>query len=245
MAAHTVNTDVRTHFVAGLALMSAGVAAQQADPYGPILAAVNNSLDEPRIFLQVDGKSQLEGSEESYLTRIWIQGRQLWLEGSISGKPRITIIADGKHVWRYDPAANEYTFLKQDPDLTLTLAVVVAWAREEAQRPLRLLAHSVRWLVKPLSDVQETEVKIWQTTGSGENWRGTILDFRFDAPSFPEGRMLSLTIEERFDQPDGKLKHARHTAKFYYPDVPYGFVFEFKPPPGAKPAADLPRRGGG
>ncbi|MCH8274979.1 MAG: hypothetical protein IH851_09335 [Armatimonadetes bacterium] len=222
-----------------------GQAGQELDPYAFILSAVDRSLGEARLYLDMTGWEAVTGREDRlFRTQVWIQGSNLYVESHLNGNLRLSIVADGQKVWRYDAVANEYTFLSQPGTIGETLGLAVAWARNEAQRPLRLLARSPRWLVIPRSNVEPTFVEVWQTTGEGEKWRGTILQFSFDAPS-PDGRMDRLEIVERFDTGRNGLREAEYTARFSYPASPFDFEFEFVPPKGAKPAADLPRRIGG
>lgn len=215
---------------------------QGPDPYPFILNAVQNTLTQPRFYAEVVGWERVGNNPtRHYLTRLWQEGGKLLIETYEDGKARLTLVADGRYIWRYDPVAKEYTFLTQSSTFQGTMNTVVAWSRKETQRPMRLLALSPRWLTAPSSNVQPTFVEVWQSTGQGNSWRGTSFRFDFDAPH-PAGKMSRLYIFERYDMAKGGLREAEFTMTFSYPPSSFGFPFTFVPPPDSRPAADLPRR---
>ncbi len=237
-----------THFLAGIAggLSLLGgpslLWAQGPDPYPFILNAVRNSLSAPRFYAEVTGWERTGNNPtRQYLMRCWYEGGKLLVEAYEDAKIRLLLVNDGRYVWRYDPVANEYTFLPQGSTFQEVIGTIVAWSRKEMQRPMRLLALSPRWLTAPSSNVQPTYVEVWQSTGQGNSWRGTSLRFDFDAPH-PAGKMDKLYIYERYDITGGGTREGEFTMTFSYPANSFGIPFTFVPPPGSRPAADLPRR---
>jgi hypothetical protein len=149
----------------------------------------------------------------------------------------LDLTADGRKVWRYDPVANEYTFLNQPEMFSQTMSLVAGWSRSQLQRPLRTMAGGVRWLVAPRFEEGDDFVRVYQTRPlPGGDWRGTDIKFKFD----DQGRVDRFTIEDRLDTLGG-FKQVWLDGLFAYP-TSLNVNFQFTPPRGAKPAADLPVR---
>lgn len=232
-------------------LAGAVCASAQAvvDPDQVIGAAVGNSLAQPYVFIEQVGWEDLSSRRlADHLTRIWLEApNRVYLEAYKDGALALRVVADGAQVWRYDATRNEYSFSKQPAGLAQTLQVMAAWSRKEDQRLLRLLAGSSNWLILPdvyylpssasIREVVKERVRI-----VGSDWRGERHAFRFD-DFHPSGKMQVLRLEAKRDTPNG-LSHTYFESQFSYPP---GFPFQirFTPPPGAKPAADLPGRIGG
>ncbi|MGI8924262.1 MAG: hypothetical protein ACR2HJ_09555 [Fimbriimonadales bacterium] len=213
----------------------------QLDPYTQIERAVDISLRHAQVIVDVGGWTQMGNSPaEQYRLRVYIQGKKMLADAFVNDERRLMVLADSAKVWRYDPAANEYTYLAQPDTIQKTFGVAVAWARSEMQRPLRLLAQSSRWLVNPTIESESHHVRLHTVVpvGSEGDWRGTDLNFYFSQTS---GAMQSFTIRERIDMPGRTLKVSDFTGTFLYPET-FNYPFTFTPPRGSKPAADLPSR---
>lgn len=232
------------------ALMFASLAVAQ-DPQPIIIGAVNGSLAAPRVFVQMTGYKKFGSTlTEDYETRIYIQGQKFLIESYVDGTQKMQIVGDGARVWRYDPIKKEYSFLKLETwDLSKAFFTAAGWARTEAQRPIRLLAKSSNWLVNPLSRIvndafgEPVRIDLWQTTGTGPNWRGTIINFYLDPLN---DRMDRVEIAEQIDVTTTVMHQAAYSIGFLYSDEPFkDSWFTFTPPAGSKPAADMPRRIGG
>lgn len=226
--------------VHSLALMLGAALLQQPDPYAAIQAAVKQSLSQPQVYVDVSGSVKYGNkTAATYLMRFYIQGQKFILDSYVDDKRRMLVIADGNKVWRYDPIVNEYTFLDEPKDITAAFGVAAAWMRSEAQRPVRLLAASARWLMNPQSEVRPDRVRIFALKPVGAaDWRGTEIRFIFDGDY---GKLQTYSIEERENAGAG-VKKTRFDATFIYTQPFTNVTFAFKPPPGAKPAADLPIR---
>ncbi len=187
---------------------------------------------------------------EDYETRIYIQNQRFLIESYVDSVIKTQIIGDGTRVWRYDPIKKEYSYIKPDSwDLSKALFTAAGWARNEAQRPIRLLAKSTNWLVNPQERIinnssgEPVRVDLWQTTGAGSDWRGTILNFYID-PLL--NRLERVEIAEQIDVTATVLHQSAFSIGFMYSDDPFkDSWFSFIPPIGSKPAADIPKRIGG
>ena len=211
--------------------------AQVRDMYPVVEAAAAASAAQPIVVLDVGGWQDSNRVRERFQLRFYIKEGKVYAEQFTNDVRKLIVVADGKRVWRYDPIANEYTFLDQPADLQKTLGLVAAWSRKNLQRPLRLMAGSARWLVIPKFEGEDNWVRAFQTRPVGDDdWRGTDTRFEFD----DSGRMERITIEDRLDTRAG-LTHVWMEGVFAYPDQ-ITVSFEFAPPRGAKPAADLPVR---
>lgn len=219
------------------------------DPQVVIGAAVSNSLAQSHMFAEQIGWEDVRGRRISdTLTRIWYQNPNLiYIESYQNGTMVLRIVADGSKVWRYNAIRNEYSFSVQPGGLQQTLQVMASWARREDQWLLRLLAGSSNWLVLPAvqynpSPATINEVVQEKVSWTGGDWRGERHTFRFD-DFYPSGKMARLVLESKTDTPTG-LRHTLYDTMFAYPGQ-FSFQISFTPPPGAKPAADLPGRIGG
>lgn len=216
-------------------------AVAQPDYYAVIEAAAARSVSEPRFILDVGGSETTGNRTERFQLRLFVENGKVSAEQIVDGRQRLLIIADGTKVWRYDPVANEYTFINQPDTLRKTLSLAAGWSRSQLQRPLRLAALSVRWLVAPSFEPGENWIRVYQTRNE-PNWRGTDMSFRFDERQ----RLDRFVIEDRHDTLAG-FKQVTMEGLFAFPNS-MNVSFSFTPPAGAKPAADLPPRppsGGG
>lgn len=223
-----------------LACLTAPAAFTQVDPYAAIGFAVKQTLAEPQVYVGISGFMTFGSTQETYLARLYIKGNAFALDAFVNDERRLLVIADGTKVWRYDPVRNEYTYLKQPETLDKAFEVAASFSRAELQKPLRLLAGSARWLVKPQAQSDPEHVRLWETQPFGQgDWRGADSNFDFDRPS---GKMEWFTYEEKRNIPQIGLRHVAIRGDFIY-DRPFTNVtFTFTPPPGSKPAADLPVR---
>lgn len=202
-----------------------------------IEAAVAASVAQQNIVLDVGGWQRYGRSFERFQLRLFSKEGKVYAEQFLNDEKRLVLIADGRKVWRYDPVANEYTFLDQPDTFAKTMSVVAGWSRLHLQRPLRMMGGSVRWLVNPQFEVNDSWVRVFQTRPlTGGDWRGSDTKFFFD----DKRRIEKLTVEDRQDTPTG-LKHVWFEGILAYPDT-LTVKFDFVPPRGAKPAADLPVR---
>ncbi|GIV03380.1 MAG: hypothetical protein KatS3mg015_2210 [Fimbriimonadales bacterium] len=235
--------------LASLFGVSAAWAQAVVDPDQVIGAAVGNTLAQPYVFIEQVGWENLRGNRVAdHLTRVWIESpNRVYLEAYKDGALLLRVVADGSKVWRYDAVRNEYSFSQQPGTLSQTFQVMAAWSRKEDQHLLRLLAGSSNWLILPdvyymPSSATINEVLKERVKAVGADWRGEKHTFRFD-DFYPAGKMQRLTLEAKRDTPNG-LSHTYFDSQFSYP-AGFSFTIQFTPPPGAKPAADLPGRIGG
>lgn len=201
-----------------------------------------------RVQIQAVGWVRAGSTTTQLETRIWREKRtepetlpdRLYVESYVDGTLRHTVVADGRRVWRYDHTMKEYSFIPQSGGGAAdAISSAVAWIRQDAQRPLRLLIpNNFKWLTKPEGERNAYGAEIRQLTWRGGEWRGTYLNWYFTSLQ-PLDR---LQISERFEQPDRTLRESSMDVRLTYPTTP--FEFEFKPniPSDAKPAQDLPRR---
>jgi hypothetical protein len=219
------------------------------DPQVVIGAAVSNSLAQGHLFAEQIGWVDERGRRVSdVLTRLWYKSPNLvYVESYLDGAMVLRIVADGSKVWRYNAVRNEYSFSTQPGGIQQTLQVMASWARREDQWLLRLLAGSSNWLVLPAVQYNPSPATIQEVVQEkiswvGGDWRGERHTFRFD-DFYPSGKMSRLVLESKVDAPNG-LRHSLYDTTFSYP-AQFSFQISFTPPPGAKPAADLPGRVGG
>lgn len=219
------------------------------DPQLVIGAAASNSLAQSHLFAEQIGWVNERGRRVSdVLTRLWFKSPNLfYLEAYLDGAMVLRIVADGGKVWRYNAVRNEYSFSSQPVGIQQTLQVMASWARREDQWLLRLLAGSSNWLVLPVVQYNPSPATIQEVvqekiTWVGGDWRGERHTFRFD-DFYPSGKMSRLVLESKVDVQNG-LRHSVYDTAFSYP-AQFNFQISFTPPPGAKPAADLPGRVGG
>ncbi len=219
------------------------------DPQVVIGAAVSNSLSQSHLFAEQVGWEDERGRRVSdVLTRLWYKSPNLfYLESYLGSTMVLRIVADGSKVWRYNAVRNEYSFSQQPGGIQQTLQVMASWARREDQWLLRLLAGSSNWLVLPAVQYNPSPATIQEVvqekiTWTGVDWRGERHTFRFD-DFYPTGKMSRLVLESKTDTRNG-LRHSLYDTTFAYP-AQFSFQITFAPPPGAKPAADLPGRIGG
>lgn len=233
-------TTVRLLIATFVVLAASTALPQERDPYLPIEAALRLTLSQTNIVMDVGGWQQIGRDRQSLQLRAYAKGGNILVEQYIRDVRRLLLISDSTRVWRYDPVANEHTYMAQPPDPLKTAELVAAWSRSQFQRPLRILAGSVRWLVAADSQRGEDFVRVFQTRPlAGEDWRGTDIKFTFD----DQGRLDRFTIEDRHDTASG-FKHVWLEGLFAYPDV-LNVAFKFEPPRGSRPVGDLPIRIGG
>ncbi len=215
--------------------------AQQLDPYVVLASAIKQSLTQAQVYIGVGGSIQYGNTAPvAYTMRFYIQGNKAIIDTYVNDERKLLVIADGVKIWRYDPNVKEYTYIKQPEDMAATFGIAAAWSRAEVQRPIRLLAGSVRWLLNPQNETHPDHVRLFEVKPLGQNdWRGTDLNFQLDGDF---GKLQSYTIEERIDLPGGILKRLRYDAAFIYNRPFTNVSFSFTPPAGSKPAADLPHR---
>ncbi len=221
-----------------LALLAASCAlAQNRDAYPRIESALALSMAQANVVLDVGGWQQTGRTRQNLQLRVYAKDGNALAQQFINDVREIDVIADGKKVWRYDTVANEYTFLDHPENLVKTMSLIAAWSRSQFQRPLRMMAGGVRWLVAPTFEEGDDFVRVYQTRPTpGGDWRGTDIKFTFD----DNGRVDRFTIEDRLDTLAG-FKHVWLEGLFAYPAT-LDVSFKFSPPPGSKPAADLPVR---
>jgi len=161
----------------------------------------------------------------------------------IDGSLALTCVGDAKKVWRYDPARNEFAYLSQPADLKTAFGIVSAWTRNENQRFVRLFAVGIRWMAKPTCtyDAVTGELDMQQLTAGGNNWRGTLATFMIDTGN---GRLNTMSIDERLDIPKVGLRVVQMDVSVDYQPGPLPQPYTFSIPQGAKPAMDMPSRGG-
>lgn len=211
--------------------------AQNRDSYPRIEAAVALSMGQANVVLDVGGWQVTGRTRQNLQLRVYAKEGNIFAQQFIDDVRKLDLIADGRKVWRYDTVANEYTFLDQPETLIKTMSLVSAWSRSQLQRPLRMMAGGVRWLVAPRFEEGDDFVRVFQTRPlPNQDWRGTDVKFTFD----DQGRVHRFTIEDRLDTLGG-LKHVWLEGLFAYPAT-LNVNFKFTPPPGSKPAADLPVR---
>jgi hypothetical protein len=211
--------------------------AQVRDMYPVVEAAAAATAAQPNIVMDVGGWRQGGPTSERFQLRFFAKDGKVYAEQFLHDVKRLVVIADGQRVWRYDPIANEYTYLAQPKTFQKTVEVVAAWSRHALQRPIRLIAQSARWLVIPKFEAEDNWVRAFQTKPVGvDDWRGTDTRFEFDN----KGRLKTLSVEDRLETATG-LSHTWLEAVFAYPET-LDVNFTFTPPRGAKPAADLPVR---
>jgi outer membrane lipoprotein-sorting protein len=210
----------------------------------PLLkSAVANTLAQPQVFIGVGGWGRLDdGPKETYRIRVYLQGNKFAAEAFVNDKYNLFLLGDGQKVWRYDPNVKEYTFVKQPEDLATAFAVSASFARAELQRVLRLLAGSLNWLVSPKGEADASHARLYSLRPlNGGDWRGSDLRFTLDGDY---GKLASFSMEDRLALQSGRVRRSQFDGTFIY-DRPFNFEFAFTPPPGSKPAVDLPKRGDG
>lgn len=158
---------------------------------------------------------------------------------------RQTIVADTKRVWRYDAVKNEYAYMAQPADIKAAFGIASAWMRNETQRFIRLFAVGVRWMIQPdcFYDDVTGKLEMNQLTQTGNQWRGTLAAFWID-PDPAKGWINAMRIDERIDIPKSGLRVVAMDVTVDYQPGPPLSPFSFIIPKGAKPAMDMPNRGG-
>lgn len=210
------------------------------EPYQQIQDAVKRSLGEAQMYVGISGWTRVSnGPRENYRIRIYYKDNKLAVDSFVNDERKLLIIADGKKLWRYDPVANEYTFMAQPEAIQQTFGIAAAWVRTEVQRPIRLFAGSARWLIRPQFVATADQVRIFDRVDTNGDWRGTDLNFQFDQPN---GKLQSFTIDQKLPTAYGGVQESRFTGTCIYSQPFNNVSFRFIPPAGAKPAADLPKR---
>ncbi|MEO7453743.1 MAG: hypothetical protein ABIV13_03155 [Fimbriimonadales bacterium] len=218
-------------------LVAAAALAQNENPYASIEMALAQTQGQANITLNVGGWHQTPEGTQRFRLQLFAKDGKIYAEQFVDNIKRLIIVADGTKVWRYDPVVNEYTFMSQPEDFVRTVSLITGWSRKHLQRPLRALAGSVRWFTLPQFETGRSHVRVYQTKPLPNNdWRGTDATFLFD----DRNRVERISIEDRLDMPTG-FERTWSDAIFAYPDT-LNVAFEFTPPRGSKPAADLPVR---
>lgn len=167
------------------------------------------------------------------------------LKTYVDGVLKQTIVADGKRVWRFDPVRNEFAFMTQPTDIKAAFGIASAWMRNENQRFIRLFAVGVRWMIKPICSYDDVtgQLNMTQLTTGGNQWRGTMASFFID-PDPAKDLLYSMSIDERLDIPKLGLRVVAMDVNIDYSVPALPTPYTFAPPIGAKPALDMPNRGG-
>lgn len=220
-----------------VALCFTGAASQTRDLYARIESAVAASMAQANVLLDVGGWQQTGRTRQNLQLRVYAKEGNAIAQEYVNDIRRLDLLTDGQKVWRYDPVINEYTFMAQPENFQKTMSLMAGWSRSQLQRPMRIMAGGVRWLVRPMFEDADDFVRVFQTKPlPGGDWRGTSIKFTFDE----KGRIDRFTIEDRLDTLGG-FRHVWLEGLFTYP-LSLNVNFKFSPPPGAKPAADLPVR---
>jgi hypothetical protein len=215
--------------------LSAGAIAQR-DGYPLIEAAMAQTNAQAIIVMDAGGWQTQNNRTDRYQLRYFMKDAKIRVEQFVNDERRLIIVADGALVWRYDTLKNEYTYLKQPEERLKTVELVASWSRTQLQRPIRVLAGSIRWMVVPVFEYGNGWTRVHQTRPAGQDWRGTDVVFRYD----DQNRIERMTAEDKLDLTAG-FQHTWIEALFTYPQT-LDIDFSFKPPAGSKPAADLPVR---
>lgn len=238
---------VRPVSFALLGLASIGFAQPVEDAYRQIELSLTQTQRADRVQIQAIGWVTTGSNTTQLETRIWRETRiepdlfpdRLFVQTFVDGQLRTSVVADGKQIWRYDHVKKEYSFIPQRGGVADSVSSAVAWSRQDAQRPLRLLIpKNYRWLAMPDGTLTPYGAAIWQLSQKGQDWRGTNLYWYFT----PTQALDRLEIHERFDLMGGILQESYMDVRLVYPTTPFTFDFKLNLPSDAKPAQDLPRR---
>jgi outer membrane lipoprotein-sorting protein len=169
------------------------------------------------------------------------------------GKSFTLIIADGSHIWRWDPAAKEYTIVAQAGGFGGAIARMKTLGPAKTAIALNLLAGDTNLLAFPETTITNTAksdagsqytITMRQLVGKGEATQGEQYTFKVWKPIDGETALRSVEFTKVTGSGSKRVMTTwKAVSEPMEDNTTYASWFQFSPPPKARAVGNLALNG--